>query len=86
MNQIFKHELGLIAKEKITGFTGILTSRCEYLTGCNRYCIQPAMLKDGKPIDSIYFDEDQIEIIDVGISSKSVRGEQNGACSPDPSK
>lgn len=37
----FKHELGNKAKDKITGFSGILTARIEFLTGCNRYCIQP---------------------------------------------
>lgn len=84
--QIFNHELGKIAKDKITGFAGVLTARCEFLTGCNRYCIQPTELKDGKPIDGIYFDEAQIEIISNGISAKTVQGKEKGACSPNPSK
>ena len=83
---MFIHELGKKGKDKITGFTGILTARCEFLTGCNRYCIQPQELKDGKPIDSIYFDEAQIQIISDGISEKEVQGEKKGACSADPSK
>jgi hypothetical protein len=83
---MFTHELGQIAKDKITGFKGILTARCEFLTGCNRYCIQPQELKDGKPIDSIYFDEAQIEIISEGISEKDVQGDKKGACSSDPVK
>ena len=83
---MFTHELGKKAKDKITGFQGILTARCEFLTGCNRYCIQPTELKDGKPIDSIYFDEAQIEIISDGISEKDVQGEKKGACSPCPVK
>lgn len=83
---MFTHKLGQTAKDKITGFKGILTARCEFLTGCNRYCIQPTELKDGKPIDSIYFDEAQIEIIGAGISENDVKGDENGACSPDPSK
>jgi len=37
---MFTHELGKIAKDKITGFQGVLTARVEYLTGCNRYCIK----------------------------------------------
>jgi len=36
---MFKHKLGIIAKDKITGFEGMVTSRVEFLTGCNRYCI-----------------------------------------------
>jgi hypothetical protein len=83
---MFTHELGKKGKDKITGFAGILTARCEFLTGCNRYCIQPQELKDGKPIDSIYFDEAQIEILSDGISEKEVQGEKKGACSADPSK
>lgn len=83
---MFKHELGVIGKDKITGFQGVLTSRCEFLTGCNRYCIQPQELKDGKPIEGLYFDEAQIEIIGKGISKESVTGEEKGACAPNPSK
>lgn len=83
---MFIHELGKKGKDKITGFAGILTSRCEFLTGCNRYCIQPTELKDGKPIDGIYFDEAQIEIVSEGLSAKDVQGEDKGACSADPSK
>jgi len=83
---MFTHELGKKGKDKITGFEGILTARCEFLTGCNRYCIQPTELKDGRPIDSIYFDEAQIEIINDCISPKEVQGEKKGACSPCPIK
>ncbi len=83
---MFTHELGKKAKDKITGFQGILTARCEFLTGCNRYCIQPIELRDGKPIDSIYFDEAQIEIVGDGICEKDVQGEKKGACSPNPTK
>jgi hypothetical protein len=83
---MFKHELGMKAKDKITGFTGILTARCEFLTGCNRYCIQPTELKDGTPINGIYFDEAQIDIVCEGISATDVQGDQKGACSSDPTK
>jgi len=85
MTSEFKHELGKTGKDKITGFKGILTSRCEFLTGCNRYCVQPTELKDGKPIDGIYFDEAQIEILGEGIKPEEVTGKEKGACSADPS-
>jgi hypothetical protein len=83
---MFLHDLGKIGKDKITGFTGVLTSRCEFLTGCNRYCIQPRELKDGKPIDGIYFDESQIEVVGDGLLPSDVQGEDKGACSPNPTK
>ncbi len=83
---MFTLELGLKAKDKISGMTGILTARCEFLTGCNRYCISPQELKDGRPIEGMYFDEEQIEIISDGIKSNEVTGKKRGACSPNPSK
>lgn len=83
---MFIHELGKEGKDKITGFSGVLTSWCEFLTGCNRYCIQPTELKDGRPIEGIYFDEAQIEIIGSGILAKDVTSKKPGACSPDPGR
>ena len=84
---MFKHKLGALAKDKITGFTGIITARVEFFTGCNRYNLQPVGLIDGKPIEGIYFDEAQIEISGSGIDAKEVKDDDNpGACAPNPSK
>lgn len=83
---MFTLELGKKAKDKISGMSGILTARCEFLTGCNRYCISPQELKDGRPIEGMYFDEAQIEIISDGVLASDVQGERKGACSPNPTK
>lgn len=83
---MFKHELGKKAKDKISGMTGVITARCEFLTGCNRYCITPQELKDGRPIEGMYFDEDQIKVLGDGIEPKDVQGEKRGCCSPNPNK
>lgn len=57
MNE-FKFELGVEAKDLVTGFQGIIVARTQYLTGCNRYGIQSQKLgKDGKPGDWQHFDE-----------------------------
>ena len=82
----FKHKLGLLVKDKITGFEGILTSRTEYLTGCNRYAVQPRVLKEGNLIDACWFDEDQIEVTGQGILPENVQSKEpgkTGACTPD---
>ena len=70
--------MGKKAKDKITGFEGIITSKHIYLTGCNQYGIQPQVDKDGKVPEKNNFDEGRIEITGEGISSKSVTAEQNG--------
>jgi hypothetical protein len=59
----FIFELGSEVKDKITGFQGILICRSEWLTGCNVYGIRSQELKDGKPMDTVHFDEDSIELL-----------------------
>jgi len=58
----FEHKLGLKAKDKITGFQGIIIGRTQWLTGCNTYTLKPRVDKDGKDCESCHFDEDVIEI------------------------
>ena len=70
--------LGKKAKDKITGFEGIITSKHVYLTGCTQYGIQPTIDKDGKVPDKNYFDEGRIEIIGEGFTGESVTAKDNG--------
>jgi hypothetical protein len=65
--------LGKKAKDKITGFEGIIIGYCHYLFGCNTYGISPQILKDGKKIETEWFDEGRIEIIGAGITVDEVK-------------
>lgn len=71
-------KLGKLAKDKITGFEGIITSKHIYLTGCTQYGLQPKIDKDGKVPDKNYFDEGRLEIIGDGFSSDQVSAEKDG--------
>ena len=73
-----KHWLGREAKDKITGFTGIITCHCRYLTGCDQYGLTPKVNKDGKTTDSQWFDEGRIELIGCGILEKEVESDEKG--------
>jgi hypothetical protein len=66
---MFKHNLGLKAKARVSQLTGILTSRSECLYGCNRYFIQPPVGQDGKVPDGWWVDEDDVEIVGEGITT-----------------
>ena len=65
--------LGKEAKDKITGFSGIITSKHIYLTGCNQYGLQPVIDKDGKVPLKEYFDEGRIEVLGDGVTAASVQ-------------
>lgn len=70
---------GKLAKDKITGFEGIITSKHYYITGCAQYGLQPKIDKDGKVPDSRYFDEGRVEILESEqILPESVQAEDNG--------
>jgi hypothetical protein len=52
--------LGASVTDSISGFTGIAVSRTEYLYGCVRVGVEPGNLKDGKPGETQYFDEQRL--------------------------
>ncbi len=59
----FKIELGHAVKDKVTRFTGVVTGRVEYITGCAQYFIQPSINKDGEFVAAQWIDEDRLEVI-----------------------
>ena len=59
--EAFLYKLGSVAKDAVTGFSGIIVNRTQWLHNCNVYAIQPTELKaDGSKRDLGYFDEPQI--------------------------
>ena len=79
-----KIELGDTVKDIITGFEGVVVARTDWLYNCVRFTVQPKEMKDGKPLDSITFDEDQLSV----IASKSVklRAARTGGPRPEPQR
>lgn len=57
-------KLGDKAKDRISGFTGIVTGEFKYLNGCVRLQLEPDKLdKDGKVIEGRIFDIEQIVLV-----------------------
>lgn len=56
-------QLGDRVKDPITGCTGIATCSTTWLHGCIRIGVQSEELKDGKPLETIYFDQSQLELV-----------------------
>lgn len=74
-------KLGKKAKDKITGFEGIIISKVTYLFGCNQYGIAPQYYdsEKGKRADTEYFDEGRIEILGDGVRADEVSVDEPGA-------
>ena len=62
--------LGCKAEDMVTGFTGIITGRCDYLNGCTQFCLTPPVNEAGKCPKGEWFDNSQLIFIDFGISEE----------------
>jgi len=69
-------KLGVKAKDLVTGFEGIVTSKVEYLTGCTQFGLTPPA-KDGKVESIEYFDGRRLEVIGEGVSPAAVTDEKD---------
>ena len=58
-------KLGDKARDRISGFKGVVVAITEWLNGCQRITIQPEELKDGEPVENYTFDAEQIEVVSV---------------------
>jgi hypothetical protein len=63
-NDMEKVKLGQKVRDKISGFSGIVTSYAKHLNGCDRAWISPPVDKDGKLMDGSWFDVVQLEAIE----------------------
>jgi hypothetical protein len=59
-------ELGDLAKDMVSGYTGVCISFIKCLTGCDRVALQAAVGTDSKLPDSYYFDVTTVEVIQKG--------------------
>lgn len=53
--------MGAKARDKISGFTGIVVGRCAYITGNDDILILPPVGKDGAYVEAKWFDVDRVE-------------------------
>jgi hypothetical protein len=52
--------LGATVRDIITGFSGVVTGRVEYLSGCNQSLVQPRVGDDGTHRGPEWFDEQRL--------------------------
>jgi hypothetical protein len=74
-------KLGDRVKDKITGFTGIIVCRMDWLYGCVRYVVQPEHLFEGRPVANESFDEEQLELVapdaHIDLEDKTTGGDRD---------
>lgn len=59
--------LGDKVKSRVSGFVGIAQARVEWISGCVRVDVQPPLDSDGKYVESRYFDEEELDVVEPGM-------------------
>lgn len=76
-------QLGMRAKDKITGLSGIVVAITRWLNGCVRVTLQPEKLDSGKVRDSHTFDVEQVEVI-TAKTEHTTETRPSGGPKPEP--
>ena len=58
-------ELGVTARDEVTGFEGVVTGDCSYLTGCRQFLLTPPISESGEHRTGHWFDEQRLRALDV---------------------
>lgn len=77
--------LGTRVRDRITGFSGVVTGYVQYISGCNQVLVNPGVDKDGKLMDGNWFDVQRVERIDNSLIVLE-NGETPGCDAPAPKR
>ena len=77
-----KFNLGDKVRDIVTGFKGVATAVTIWLNGCCRYGVQGTQLKDGRPTELVWIDEEQLELVSAKAISVKKREKDTGGPRP----
>ncbi len=76
-------ELGVMARDKITGFEGVMVAIAHYISGCSQVLLAPKVDDKGGYRDSQWFDEQRCTAVGPEVI-KLDNGNTPGADKPAP--
>jgi hypothetical protein len=80
-----KFNFGDEVKSKVTGYRGVVTATTHFMNGCVQYAVRSQKLKDHQPLDSVWIDVQELELVKackVEIEAKQTGGPATGLRMP----
>lgn len=77
--------LGTRVRDRITGFSGVITGFVQYISGCNQALVSAPVDKDGKIMDANWFDIQRLERTDESVIVLD-NGQTPGCDAPAPKR
>lgn len=84
MTKQFEFDLGSEVRDTVSGLVGVVTCNSIWRFGCTRICVQPKMLHEGKPVEGVWIDEQQLVLVAETVDKPlrefpaGPRGDQKG--------
>lgn len=84
-------QLGDKAKDKVSGYSGVVTGITEWMNGCRRFLLSPQAHKKGEtPKEGYWVDEQQAQLVKRGVVrtafAKSKEKKRPGGPTPAPTR
>lgn len=76
------YDFGVLAKDKLTGFEGVIVAKSIGISGDISYGLSPKFEKSSKNNDAIWFDEGRIEIIENKKEEINTNTKRTGGAVP----
>ena len=67
-------KLGDCVRDTVSGFTGIVIAKSEYMSGITKYCVESIELDNGKMAPEYWLDEWRILSTDRAPAMTEIRG------------
>jgi hypothetical protein len=78
-------KLGATYRDNITGFQGVATGHCEYISGCNQTLLTPPVDEKGAHREPHWFDDQRLELRD-GCKVVSLNNDATPGCDKEAPK
>ena len=85
-NRIMKIELGCTYQDKITGFRGVATGHCEYLSGCSQTLLTPKSENCNEKKDAHWIDDQRLELVKMDGRITLINEKTPGCDLPAPNR
>lgn len=80
----FKFGLGDKVKHLLSPYVGSVIGVTRWLNGCTRYGVQSEEMKDGRPVDPYWVDEQELELLEAKPAAEKDSDKGPGGPYPDP--
>ena len=75
--------MGKTVEDSVTGFSGIVTGMCRYLTGCDQYCVTAKVKDNYSDAKAGWYDINRLSLV-ISVPTLKLNTENNNGAMDSP--